>query len=271
MKLCVLGSGSRGNAILMQAGTTKILIDAGFAPRTLSRRLETIGVDPRSISAVVLTHEHFDHARGAAISAKKWGWSVFATAGTTGASLDLVETPVHTISSSGNFTIDDFELHTARTSHDADEPVAVIATCRQTGARAAIVYDLGVMTEELNRSIQDLDVLVIESNHDPEMLRNGPYPWSLQRRIASRHGHLNNRSAGVAAARCAHRGLKHVILAHLSETNNTPSIAIDTMRIALSRTAFKGEVVASRQDAASATIGVAGSRRFVPVQLSLGI
>jgi len=271
MKLCVLGSGSRGNAILMQAGSTRILVDAGFAPRTIGRRLEMIGVAPQSISAVVVTHEHIDHSRGAAGAAKRWGWTVFATAGTVGACLDLAETPVQTIGLTGHFSIDDFEIDTVRTSHDADEPVAVVATCRATGARAAIVYDLGLMTENVHRAVDRADVLVIESNHDPEMLRNGPYPRILQRRIASRHGHLSNRSAAIATARCVHRDLKQVVLAHLSEVNNTPEIAGTAMREALRRTTFRGQVTAAVQDFPSATVGVAGSRRFVPVQLSLGL
>lgn len=271
MKLCVLGSGSRGNAILMQAGTTRILVDAGFAPRAMARRLGAIGVDPASISAVIVTHEHTDHAKGAAAGAARWGWRVFATPGTRAASVSLAKTPVQTISSSGSFTIGDIELMTVGTSHDADEPIAVVASCPVTGSRAAIVYDLGVMTEAVQRAVAGVNVLVLESNHDVAMLRNGPYPVSLQRRIASRHGHLSNQAAGRAAVRCSHRGLAHVVLAHLSEINNTPAVATEAMLRALARTEFRGTVTAAGQDAPSATISATRSKHFGSDQLSLGL
>lgn len=271
MKLCVLGSGSRGNAILIQAGATRILVDAGFATRTMARRLGSIGVDPASISGVIVTHEHADHAKGAAAAAARWGWHVFATRGTTAASLSLSRATVQTILSSGSFRIGDIELTTVGTSHDADEPIGVVASCPVTGLRAAIVYDLGVITEAVQQALAGVNVLVLESNHDLAMLRNGPYPISLQRRIAGRHGHLSNQAAGRAAARCSHPGLAHVVLAHLSEINNTPAVATEAMRQALARTQFRGAVTAANQDAPSATISAIRAWRFGSDQLSLGL
>jgi phosphoribosyl 1,2-cyclic phosphodiesterase len=133
------------------------------------------------------------------------------------------------------------------------------------------VLDLGFVSERLHRAITGVDILVIESNHDGEMLRTGPYPASLKRRIASRHGHLSNRAAALAAARCAHRNLAHVVLAHLSETNNTPRVATESMNSALARTCFSGQVVASLQDRPTRTVGVSARSGFVAVQLDLGI
>ena len=271
MKLCVLGSGSRGNAILMQSAGTRVLIDAGFAPRTLAKRLASIGVDPESIEAVVVTHEHTDHSKGAATCAARWGWKVFATAGTQEQCASVAESRPLTISAGTDFHVGDIRMSVIATSHDASEPVGLIATGQSTGVRAGIVYDLGVMTHAVQSAIERVDILVIESNHDGEMLRNGPYPAVLKRRIASREGHLSNRAAGLAAAECAHRGLSHVVLAHLSETNNTPRTAVEAMRAALRKTPFKGCIVASSQDMPSTAISADRAAAFGPAQLSLGL
>ena len=269
MKLCVLGSGSRGNAVLMQSGDTRILIDAGFGPRIMAQRLARIGVDPRSIEAVVVTHEHVDHVRGAAAGARKWGWTIHATAGTKGAWLPLAQSGTQVITAGDQFSIGQIDVTTVHTSHDATEPIAVIATGRSTGVRAAIVYDLGVMTKSVRRALELVDILVIESNHDSNMLRNGPYPASLKKRIASREGHLSNRAAGIAAAECAHRGLTHVVLAHLSETNNTPGAATQSMQDALRKTPFRGLIVAASQDKPSRAVSADKHAAFGAPQLSL--
>jgi phosphoribosyl 1,2-cyclic phosphodiesterase len=269
VKLCVLGSGSGGNAVLMQSGATRILVDAGFSARTMARRLASIGVDPRSIEAVVVTHEHTDHAKGAAAGAARWGWTIYATSGTQAAFPGIAAAGAQTVSAGANIAIGDIHFTTVSTSHDASEPVAVIATACSTGVRAGIVYDLGLVTETVQRALEHVDILVLESNHDGEMLRNGPYPAMLKRRIAGREGHLSNKAAGVAAAECAHRGMSHVVLAHLSETNNTPAVATEAMRIALRKTPFRGCVVAARQDIPSPAISAERAAAFGPAQLSL--
>ncbi|HEX2722023.1 MAG TPA: hypothetical protein VHM24_03840, partial [Gemmatimonadaceae bacterium] len=196
---------------------------------------------------------------------------IYATAGTRGAWLPLSEESTRVATAGENFSIGQIDIRTVRISHDATEPVAIIATGQTTGARAAIVYDLGMMTDSLRRALERVDILVIESNHDSEMLRNGPYPAALKRRIAGSEGHLSNRAAGVAAAECAHNGLSHVVLAHLSETNNTPQAATWSMREALRRTRFRGDITASSQDNPSRTISVDRTAAFGPVQLSLGL
>lgn len=271
MKLCMLGSGSRGNAVLMQSRDTRILVDAGFAPRTMAKRLLSIGVDPRSIEAVVLTHEHYDHMRGVGVSAKRWGWDVYATQGTLDGCTDLAEISTHALSNNAHINIGDFAIDVVSTSHDATDPIGIVATGCATGVRAGIVYDLGMFTRDIHKALELVDLLVIESNHDVEMLRNGPYPAVLKRRIASREGHLSNREAGIAAAECAHRGMSHVVLAHLSETNNTPRTATESMRAALKRTRFKGSIVAASQDFPSPTISAERAAAFGPAQLSLAL
>ncbi len=271
MKLCVLGSGSRGNSVLMQSGNTRLLIDAGFGTRTIAKRLKSIGVDPRSIHGVVVTHEHTDHAKSAAAGAARWGWQIYTTAGTRGASVTLLDSHTHTLVANEPVTIGDAVIHPVSVSHDATDPVAVIATDITDGVRAAIVYDLGLMTEPLQKAIEHVEILVIESNHDGDMLRRGPYPASLKRRISSQHGHLSNRAAGIAAARCAHRGLSHVVLAHLSEVNNTPRVATESMQRSLARTQFRGTITPAPQDHPSKPLSASRSAAFVAVQLSLGL
>lgn len=271
MKLCVLGSGSKGNAVLMQAGNTRIVVDAGFSARAMSKRLAAIGVDPHSIEAVIITHEHDDHVKGAVSCARKWGWHIYATEGTRGASVGLGEDNTRSVASNGSIEIGDIEIRTVATSHDAEEPIAIVATGKPNGVRAAIVYDLGVVTETIARAIERVEILILESNHDGEMLRNGPYPAMLQRRIAGREGHLSNRSAAIAASSCAHKGLAHVVLAHLSEVNNTPRLAFETMERALKRTVFQGQITPGSQDVPSRTISAAKARDFAAPQLSLGL
>lgn len=271
MKLCILGSGSRGNAVLMQSRDTRILIDAGFSPRALAKRLGSIGVDPNSIEAVVLTHEHYDHMRGVAVSAERWGWDVYATSGTLQGCEDLSQVQTKTLAANSAVQIGDFQLDVVAISHDATEPVAIVATGTSTGVRAGIVYDLGIFTSSIHSALALIDLLVLESNHDTEMLRNGPYPASLKRRIAGYEGHLSNKAAGIAAAECAHRGMSHVVLAHLSETNNTPKTATESMRAALRRTPFKGAIVAASQDFPSPTISADRAAAFGPAQLSLAL
>jgi phosphoribosyl 1,2-cyclic phosphodiesterase len=271
MQLCVLGSGSKGNATLMQAGSTRVLIDAGFSRREMTKRFSAIGVDPRSIEAVVITHEHEDHAKGAVSCAKKWGWQIYATEGTKGASIGLAGTETRSIASNGVVEIGDIEIRTVSTSHDAEQPVAIVATGKPCGVRAAIIYDLGVVTETISRAMERVEILILESNYDGEMLRTGPYPVSLQRRIAGREGHLSNRSAALAAASCAHRGLAHVVLAHLSETNNTPELAYSTMERVLKRTIFRGQITPGSQDFPSRAISAARSREFSATQLALAL
>ncbi len=270
MKLCVLGSGSRGNAVLIHSRGTRILIDAGFGPRTMAHRLASVSVDPRSIEAVVLTHEHTDHSKGAASGARKFGWRCHATAGTA-SHCNLPASETKTIAAGMEFAIGDITLNVVAVSHDASEPVALVATSAATGVRAAIVYDLGMVTQAVRDALDRIDLLVIESNHDVQMLRDGPYPTSLKRRISARNGHLSNREAGILTAECAHRGLSHVVLAHLSEVNNTPRIAADSMRQALKRTPFKGCVLSAAQDSASPIVSADKAAAFGPSQLSLGL
>jgi phosphoribosyl 1,2-cyclic phosphodiesterase len=273
MRLWILGSGSSGNAVLIETARSRILVDAGFAPRVLKQRLAVAGVSPESIEAVVVTHEHTDHIKGVASAARKWGWTVVCTAGTRmmcpeWAKLRTILTP-----RKSSVVVGDFHLETVPISHDANEPIAVIVTSVGEGARAGIVYDLGYVTESVLRALDKLDVLVIEANHDEGMLRAGPYPPSLQARIRGRFGHLSNRDAAHAATQSIHSGLNNIVLAHLSEKNNNPRTALGTVGDSLRRARFRGRLTAAAQDRVVGPIcveaGTASSS--APIQLALGI
>jgi len=248
MQVWVLGSGSSGNAVLLESEGTRLLVDAGFGPRTLAARLKLTGVDPRSIAACVVTHDHSDHVGGAAKAAKRWGWQVFATDGTAAAP-DLAGVVVTTFAPGDTLRVGAFELRTVATPHDAAEPVGILATAKGSGARAGICYDVGHASDGVRTLCESVDVLVLEANHDEGMLWAGPYPPWLCRRIASNTGHLSNRAAAQVARDAATPQLAHLVLAHLSEKNNTPVLADRTVRSALRSTTFRGKLTTARQDA----------------------
>ncbi len=270
MRVWVLGSGSRGNAVLLECGGTRVLIDAGFPPNILALRLAKIGVAPESIEAVVLTHEHTDHVKGAAASAKRWGWAVYSTAGTLAGTPSLAGSGVNVFEAGATIALSRLEMETVRTPHDAAESVALVATCRGSGARVGVAYDLGVVTAPVRRAMRDLDVLVLEANHDDAMLQSGPYPAFVRDRIAGRFGHLSNGAAAELARESVHADLGHVVLAHLSENCNDPRIARGAVAGVLKGTRFRGAVDAAHQDR---VVGPYTPRRraAAAVQLALGL
>ncbi len=184
---------------------------------------------------------------GVAKAAKKWGWPVFATAGTATAA-ELIDTAVTVISPREKLKLSRMEIDIVPTPHDATESVGFVITGQTTGARAAVFTDIGHVTPAVRKACADVNVLVIESNHDDEMLRYGPYPVFLQRRIASRVGHLSNPHAAQLIGDSVTPALQHVVLAHLSEQCNTPRRALDTSSPVLRRTRFKGRLTAAPQD-----------------------
>lgn len=271
MRTWVLGSGSRGNAVLIEcADGAHVLVDAGFPPAILKSRLEAAGIAPEAIEGVVLTHEHADHVRGAAAAARRWGWALYATAGTVAGCQTLADADVRTFEPGGTIVLGSADIETVRVSHDAAEPVAVIVTSRRTGSRTAVAYDLGHADQALRRALRDIDVLVLEANHDSGMLRTGPYPMSVQRRIAGRDGHLSNDAAARLARDCAGAGLGELVLAHLSASCNEGRLALGTVADALSPTNYRGRVHVAPQDEVAGPF-VGRSRRVSHVQLALGL
>ncbi len=260
MRVWVLGSGSRGNAVVVESGGCRVLIDVGFGPRILQKRLETAGIAPESIEACVITHEHSDHIRGAARAARRWHWPLFASEGTYANSrLPGLETPATTFAAGATLEFSEMDIATFRVPHDASEPIGVVATATNTGARAAVVTDIGHASRTVRKMIRDVDILVLESNHDDDMLANGPYPRHLQRRIAGSHGHLSNRDCGALVRESISSHLRQVVLAHLSEQNNTPRAAYDSMRDAMRGMAFRGALLPSLQDTVIGPISAGAS------------
>jgi phosphoribosyl 1,2-cyclic phosphodiesterase len=268
MRIWSLGSGSKGNAMLVECGDTRVVVDAGFPARTLAARLRAIGVAPASICACLLTHEHTDHTKGAARAWARWGWSLHASRGTIRNSPELADTPVQAFAAGDTLTIGRADVRTVRVSHDAMDPVGFVITDRSSGARAAIMYDLGVASDEVRSAARDVDVLVLEANHCETMLRNGPYPLFLQRRIASRMGHLSNRAAAALGADSAHSNLNHVVLAHLSEKNNDHQVATTSVKATLAQTRFRGTVSTAPQHGVAGPFVPKGARMALATQLS---
>lgn len=249
LRIGVLGSGSGGNAVVVQSGDRRILVDAGFSCRELVHRMALLGVDPKTLSAVVLTHEHQDHCRGIRQLAKRFKLPVYATAGTLegmGLKGEVARSAV--VMRSGEpvevagFSVEPFAL-----PHDAREPVGLVVEDGD-GCRLGLVADIGHATRLAWGRLLDLDVLVLETNHDLDMLRNGPYPWSLKQRVAGRHGHLSNREAADGLPELISDRLRWVVLYHLSRTNNLPGLAASAIGEVLDRERCSAQLAVTEQD-----------------------
>ena len=231
----MLGSGSRGNAVVVAAGGARLLLDAGFSCRELERRLAAVDVEPASVDAIVLTHEHDDHARGAERFSRKHELPVYASRGTLECRrLKRLAARARPFRAGDSLELGGLGIETFAVPHDAREPVGLVVE-DGCGCRIALVGDLGSLEGVGWRSLRDLNGLILEANHDLEMLRVGPYPWSLKRRVASRHGHLSNRDAADGVAEVACQRLRFVVAYHLSEVNNMPALAQAAMAEALDR------------------------------------
>ncbi|OYY93283.1 MAG: MBL fold metallo-hydrolase [Hydrogenophilales bacterium 28-61-23] len=225
MRFGCLGSGSKGNAWLVQAGDTRIMVDCGFGPREAGKRLARLGLEVNDLNAILVTHEHSDHGRGAAQLAGKARCSVWLTRGTY-AMLDAIDNaPLSTriIEGRDAFAIGDLEITPYPVPHDAREPTQFVFS---DGAhRFGLLTDAGHVTSHMETMLSGCDALALECNHDVGRLEAGRYPPALKRRILGRHGHLDNVAAATLLQKIAGRGLKHVVAAHLSEQNNAPELA----------------------------------------------
>jgi phosphoribosyl 1,2-cyclic phosphodiesterase len=251
VELIVLGSGSSGNAAVLRAGDAAVMIDAGLGPRKMLARLAASGLDPGRIEAILLTHEHGDHAGGLPALLRTMRCPVYATRLTA----DEVRgqdprngTAEWRIFCSGTtFAVGAFEVTAFSVPHDAADPVGF--TIRSGGTAVAILTDLGHVNHSVVHHATGVNCLFLEANHDEELLqRDTRRPFSIKQRIRSPHGHLSNRSAAELAARTATGALRRVVLGHLSRDCNEPDLAVSVVRAALD--AFGGiEVVAAREDA----------------------
>jgi phosphoribosyl 1,2-cyclic phosphodiesterase len=218
----VLGSGSRGNATFIKTEKVRLLIDAGMSRKEIAKRLEAIGEDPDGIDAIFITHEHNDHSGGLpTLLAELPAAKAYMTWGTR-RSLQLDEGVVQ-VRPGVSFSVGDADVLPFRVPHDAAEPVAFSITCG--GAKITQLTDIGYLPDHIAESLRGSHVLILESNHDLEMLRVGPYPWSLKQRLMGRYGHLSNFAVG-RFLRDQYDGMaSHLVLAHLSSKNNHPEIA----------------------------------------------
>jgi phosphoribosyl 1,2-cyclic phosphodiesterase len=271
VRLTVLGSGSRGNAVLLESGGESLLVDAGFSPRDLARRLAAAGGTADGVRGIALTHEHGDHARGAPAAAAAWDVPILASRGTLAALAPRLKpgTATRTLEAGRTTACGPFALRSFPTAHDAADPVMLVVA-DATGRRVGIAYDVGSPTAALRHACHDLDALILETNHDEVLLRASRYPPAVRARIAGRGGHLSNREAALLAAEVAHAGLAVLVLAHLSDRCNRPDLAQDAVALALARTTFKGRLLVARQDAPLPTVDVGATLEQLALPLRGG-
>lgn len=233
MKFCVLGSGSRGNATYIESGNEALLIDAGFSGVEMVRRLADIDASPEKIAAILVTHEHHDHLKGVGILARKLGLTVIANDPTLRAGEKKLGKILnyHGFTTGESFNFAGFFIHPFSVSHDSADPVGFVIS--REGCSLGYCTDTGMVSRLIHHRLSACHGLIIEANHDPEMLMNGPYPLHLQQRVRSRSGHLANEDAARFIGSLVHDGLQHVVLAHLSETNNEPSLALNRVMAVL--------------------------------------
>lgn len=258
VSLSVLASGSRGNSTLVSSSSTHILVDAGISGRETFKRLRALGQDPRSISAILITHEHTDHVTGLQRLAKKLHVPVFMTGSTHEAWRRALRDDegncpqlgrLELFSSGTRFAIGDIDIMPFTIPHDAADPVGF--TFRSEGIKIGYATDLGYVPASVRDHLRGCDVLVVESNHDVEMLRVGPYPWSVKQRVMSRVGHLSNDTLADFFTSDYDGKAAYVVLAHLSEQNNHPELARAAAERALSqrRTLLFNRVMLATQSA----------------------
>lgn len=226
MKVHILASGSAGNSVLVEAGGSRVLIDCGISGAETARRLKTVGCSPEALSAIVVSHEHSDHLQGVGVLARRYGHPVYLTAGTLEACNGRIDgrIDVRPFDPEREFEIGELRIRPFSIPHDAAEPVGF--TLHHGGVKAGVATDMGFSTALARQHLAASNILVLEFNHDPELLARGPYPWELKRRIRGRRGHLSNQEAGQLLEGILHDDLECLALAHLSEKNNRPELAL---------------------------------------------
>lgn len=240
LKFCSLASGSSGNSYYISSGNTAILVDAGISCARITKAISHIGESPQNLDAIVLTHEHSDHVKGLRVLSKKIDLALYATGGTRQNLENLEECAFTTqslVAPGKAFKIGDIEITGYNISHDAAEPVCYKIS--SGGATVGIVTDLGWADPDIIDAFSDCDLMLLEANHDVELLKIGPYPAFLKQRILSRDGHLSNQDAGIIASHIMRYGhLKFLLLGHLSKVNNHPDLAHQTVAEELERAGF---------------------------------
>lgn len=249
LTLTVLGSGSAGNALVVSGPSGALLIDAGFSARELKARMLSVGVDPCTIRALLITHEHTDHSAGAGVIARSLDIPVYASRGTLADPRvqGLLGERVETVAMTGGevHTLAGIDVIPLRTRHDAREPFGFRFEC--DGDVVAIATDTGCITDEIREGLSRTRILALESNHDVDMLTHGPYPFFLKQRISSDRGHLSNLQSAHAILDIACSRLESVVALHLSETNNRPDVSSSTLTDTLSENGLTLPILVARQ------------------------
>lgn len=232
VKFCSLSSGSSGNSLYISTGRTSILVDAGLSGRRTERLLKEIGVTPNTINAILVTHDHDDHVKGVGVLSRRYDIPVYANELTWNA----MEGKIGEVSGENiklfytgrEFCVGDLCIKPYPLPHDAADPVGFVFF--KDSIKIAVANDLGCVTPSIINEIKDSNFLMLESNHDVELLKVGPYPWPLKKRILGDKGHLSNEEAGSTLLKLAGGKLKSILLGHLSRENNYPLLAIETVR-----------------------------------------
>ena len=241
IRMVVLGSGSRGNAAVIECGGARLLIDAGLSAKQLTTRLQDVGIEPHALDGILLSHEHGDHVRGLKVFLKKWNLPVYCTAhtGQVVREAGIREGLWKHFEAGQPFVVGGAAVHTFSLQHDAVDPVGfVIGNGKR---RIGVVSDVGDVTRNLTESLRGVDGLFIEANYDDELLAaDTKRPWSIKQRISSRHGHLSNAQCAGLLREIAHAQLTHVVIGHLSSDCNTPETALHALRASLADAGHPG-------------------------------
>lgn len=231
IRFASLGSGSRGNAALVAVNGSLIMIDCGFSAAEAVRRMARLDVAPEDVDAILVTHEHTDHVAGVAKFARRHGTAVYMTHGTARACKDTQVPELHRINPHEAFTVGDFHVQPYPVPHDACEPCQFVISAGKQ--RLGVLSDAGCVTPHMRAQLDRCDALLLECNHDIEMLANGPYAPVLKQRVGSHLGHLNNMQSADLLAKLQTQSLQHIAVTHISEVNNRPELAHAAMAQAL--------------------------------------
>ena len=247
MRMCSIASGSSGNCIYVGSDNSHLLIDTGISKKRIEEGLNKLEIKGDELDGILITHEHVDHIAGLGVLARRYGLPMYATPGTIDAilhtkSVGTIDPALfHEIHAGEDFTIGDMTIEPIAISHDAAEPVAY--KMKQPGKSMAVMTDLGIYDDHIVEKLQNVDVLLLEANHDVRMLQAGAYPYPLKQRILGDKGHLSNERSGQLLGKVLHDHLKHIVLGHLSKENNYPELAYETVRleVELGDNPYKGD------------------------------
>lgn len=239
MRLCSIASGSSGNCIYVGTDTTHVLVDVGISRKRTEEGLKSLGICPGELDAIFVTHEHSDHISGLGVFSRKYNVPIYATTRTVDAikgarSLGEIDGELfQTVKADERFTIKDMTVNPMRISHDAADPVAYrFSYGRQ---KIGVVTDLGTYNDYTVECLKGMDALLLEANHDVNMLHVGPYPYPLKQRILGDRGHLSNENSGRLLSRLLHDKLQYIVLGHLSKENNMPELAYETVKLEITQ------------------------------------